>query len=98
MRLLERSGATAASLSAYGVPAERIRVVEPGTDPAPLAEGTDGTTPALLTVASLTPRKGHETLFRALATLGSLPWHLTCVLRLPKPSLLAIFPQKFGPA
>jgi glycosyltransferase involved in cell wall biosynthesis len=73
------SRATAASLLAYGVPQGRIRVVEPGTDPAPLTEGTDGTTPELLTVASLTPRKGHETLFRALATLVSLPWHLTCV-------------------
>lgn len=77
--IIVTSRATAAALSAYGVPQERIRVVEPGTDPAPLAEGSDGSTPALLTVASLTPRKGHETLFRALATLVSLPWHLTCV-------------------
>jgi glycosyltransferase involved in cell wall biosynthesis len=73
------STATAASLSAYGVPPERIRVVEPGTDAAPLTTGTDGTTPALLCVASLTPRKGHETLFRALATLSNLSWHLTSV-------------------
>lgn len=73
------SKATAASLSAYGVLPERIRVVEPGTDAAPLTQGTDGAAPELLSVASLTPRKGHETLFRALATLSSLSWHLTCV-------------------
>lgn len=73
------SKATAASLSAYGVAPERIRVVEPGTDQAPLAVGSGSSTPELLTVASVTPRKGHETLFRALATLGALPWRLTCV-------------------
>lgn len=33
---------------------------------------------ALATVASLTPRKGHDRLFRALHRLSDVPWHLTC--------------------
>jgi glycosyltransferase involved in cell wall biosynthesis len=38
----------------------------------------------MLCVATLTPRKGHETLFRALAPLRSLDWHLTCAGSLDK--------------
>ncbi len=33
----------------------------------------------LLCVASLTPRKGHDLLLRALAGLRAEPWHLDCV-------------------
>ncbi|MGW4112506.1 glycosyltransferase family 4 protein [Actinosynnema sp. NPDC004786] len=54
---------------------ERVHVAEPGTDPAPLATGTDGVS-RLLCVASLTPRKGHDVLVRALASVADLPW--TC--------------------
>jgi glycosyltransferase involved in cell wall biosynthesis len=32
----------------------------------------------LLAVASLTPRKGYDVLFQALATLTHFSWHLTC--------------------
>lgn len=79
------SPATVASLAPYGVSPDRITVVPPGTAPAPLARGTRGQTPAvadspvaLLTVATLTPRKGHDVLVDALAGLADLPWHLTC--------------------
>ena len=70
---------TAISLSRYGVDPGRIVVVEPGTDPAPLARGSDGGPVRLLCVASLIPRKGHEVLVEALARLRHLSWHLTCV-------------------
>jgi len=70
---------TASALAPFDVTAERIAVVEPGTDRAPAAQGSNGTVPQLLCVATLTPRKGHLTLFRALATLRDVPWRLTCV-------------------
>lgn len=70
---------TAALMPAYGVAADRLSVVEPGTDPAPLARGSRGQTVQLLCVASLTPRKGHDVLLRALGHVTHLPWHLTCV-------------------
>ncbi|WP_395107849.1 glycosyltransferase family 4 protein [Actinomadura sp. SCN-SB] len=62
----------------HGLDAARVHVAPPGTDPAPLAPGTeDGT--RLLCVASLTPRKGHDLLVEALARVGGHGWELTCV-------------------
>ena len=69
---------TACGLAAYGVPANRIRVAEPGVEPAPLVTGSGGEEPVLLCVASLTPRKGHAVLLEALAHLKDHPWHLHC--------------------
>lgn len=57
----------------YGVPRGRIAVAEPGTDPGVRAQG-GGSVPRLLTVATLTPRKGHDLLVRALARLTHLSW------------------------
>jgi len=73
------SRATAAALDRYGVGANRIAVVEPGTDRAPLARGSPGPTRHLLCVASLVPRKGHDILLRALADVPKADWILTCV-------------------
>lgn len=73
------SRATVRSLAPYGVPHDQIVVVEPGTDPGPLAHGSRTTTPNLLCVASVTPRKGYEVLIRALSALTEIPWRLTCV-------------------
>lgn len=78
-RVIVTSPHTARLLADYAVPAERIGVVVPGTDPAPLAAGSGGGELQLLCVASLTPRKGHAVLFRALAELAALPWRLRCV-------------------
>ena len=73
------STATAAALERYDVPAERIAVVEPGTDRASLARGSSDGLVRLLCVAALIPRKGHEVLIEALARLRDKPWRLTCV-------------------
>ncbi len=73
------SGATADALRSYGVPPGRVRVVEPGTDPAPLARGSDGGTVRLLAVGSLVPRKGYDVLVDALASIAERNWRLVCV-------------------
>jgi glycosyltransferase involved in cell wall biosynthesis len=78
-RIVATSGSTARALAAYGVPRERIAVVEPGTDPAPLAVGSGGPGLALLCVAAVVPRKGHTVLVDALHGLADRDWMLTCV-------------------
>ena len=60
----------------HGVPAERLHVVTPGTDPAPIATGTDGAS-RLLAVGAMTPTKGHDVLVAALAAVADLPWAAT---------------------
>ena len=73
------STATADLLGDYQVPRTRIRVVEPGTDPARAARGSAGGPLQLLCVAALTERKGHDLLLQALSPLRGRDWHLTCV-------------------
>ena len=73
------SAATQRALRDYAVPAERITVIEPGTAAAPVAAGSGSGTLALLCVATLTPRKGHETLLNALQGLKKHDWHLKCI-------------------
>jgi glycosyltransferase involved in cell wall biosynthesis len=73
------SAFTAQSLVDYGVTQDRLSVVPPGTEPAALAAGSGKSAPALLCVASLTPRKGHDLLLNALATLVDKPWTLDLV-------------------
>jgi glycosyltransferase involved in cell wall biosynthesis len=73
------SAHTAHGLEAYGVAAQRVRVVMPGTEPARAAIGPGtGRPPVLLCVASLTPRKGHDVLVAALARVQDLPWTCVC--------------------
>ena len=73
------SGATADTLAGYGVGRGRIAIVEPGTDRAALARGSKEERVHLLCVAALIPRKGHQTLARALAMMADGRWRLTCV-------------------
>lgn len=77
-RIVVTSETTAETLVAeFGVAREKISVVVPGTDPAPQASGSGGETCHILAVGSLTPRKGHDMLLRALARLFDLDWRLT---------------------
>jgi len=72
------SPATATLLAReYGVRRTRISCIEPGTQRRAVARSAGGS--SLLCVATLTPRKGHITLIRALARLKHLDWHLTCL-------------------
>ena len=51
----------------FAVDAPKIIVAPPGTDPKPLAEGSDGAGLAIITLGSVTPRKDQRTLVAALA-------------------------------
>ncbi|MHA6796185.1 glycosyltransferase family 4 protein [Pseudonocardia bannensis] len=53
----------------HGLGTDRVHVAAPGTDPAPLAPGTDGAS-RLLCVGSVTPTKGQDLLVEALATVN----------------------------
>ncbi len=77
-RVVVTSPATATDVTALGVPFERISVIEPGTDAAPMrATPAEHSGPVrLLCVATLTPRKGHHLLLQALANLTHLDWEL----------------------
>jgi glycosyltransferase involved in cell wall biosynthesis len=63
--------------SDYAVPAERITVARPGSDPAPIAHGSRDGVVRLLSVGAVVPRKGFDVLIAALATLPDLSWRLT---------------------
>lgn len=76
------SPSTAVALEDYAVSTARLSIVKPATDLAELATGTIITSPErglrLLCVASLTSRKGHDTLIAALARLTDHRWQLVC--------------------
>lgn len=57
----------------YDVDAAHITVARPGTD-ASMSPRSPSNPPLLLSVGSLIPRKGHDVLLRALASLLDLPW------------------------
>jgi glycosyltransferase involved in cell wall biosynthesis len=63
--------------SEYGVPAERITVARPGSDPARPAPGSRDGVVRLLSVGAVVPRKGYDVLIAAMATLTDLSWRLT---------------------
>lgn len=75
------TSATTARLlvAGYAVPAERITVACPGTDPVPAALGSTDGIVRLLAVGAIVPRKGYDVLIAALAMLADLPWYLTVV-------------------
>ncbi len=57
----------------FAVPAAKIVVAVPGTEPQVFAECA-GKPPVLLTVATLTRRKAHDVLIAALERVSDLPW------------------------
>jgi glycosyltransferase involved in cell wall biosynthesis len=72
------SAATARLVASdYGVPAERIAVARPGSDPALMSQGSQDGVVRLLSVGAIVPRKGFDVLITALATLTDLSWRLT---------------------
>lgn len=78
-RILVPSARAGRTLLEAGVPAARLAVVEPGTDPAPRHAGSGGAGVRLLCVAALRPGKGHADLIEALAGVGAASWELDCV-------------------
>jgi glycosyltransferase involved in cell wall biosynthesis len=62
----------------HGLVADQVHAVPPGTDPAPLARGTDGRS-RLVCAASVIPRKGQDLLVEALARVTALSWSCECV-------------------
>ena len=64
-------------VEAVGLPAAMITVITPGIPDAPRSAGSGGPGCHLLAVASLIPRKGHDTVLRALQGLPDLDWRLT---------------------
>lgn len=73
------SPATGQRLAAAGVAADRITVIEPGTDRALLAIRAGRPPLQLLSVGAVIPRKGHTILIDALAAIQQESWHLHLV-------------------
>lgn len=72
------SGATLRDLRAMGLSTAHLESVDPGTDAAP-RRAVRRRTPEILTVATLTPRKDHRTLLRALARIRFRRWRAVFV-------------------
>lgn len=77
-RIVAASEATAAKmLAALPLPPEALAVVTPGIAEAARSDGSGSSMCHLLAIGSLIPRKGHDTVLRALVGLPDLAWHLT---------------------
>jgi glycosyltransferase involved in cell wall biosynthesis len=73
--------ATSASIarllvSDYGVMADRLSIVPPGTDQVTARPRVPNAVVDLLAVGSIVPRKGYDILVAALAKISDLPWRL----------------------
>ncbi|HEY7086020.1 MAG TPA: glycosyltransferase family 4 protein [Hyphomicrobiaceae bacterium] len=77
-RIIVTSPLTQRTLIAdFAVPAHKITVAEPGTDPAPRAAGAGRQPVQLLSVGAIVPRKAFHLLVRALRPLRDRDWQLT---------------------
>jgi glycosyltransferase involved in cell wall biosynthesis len=72
------SPSTARLLAAdFGVPVQRQSIVRPGADRAASRRRLADGMVEILSVGSVSPRKGFDILVAALATMSELPWRLT---------------------
>ena len=78
-RIIVTSDFMVRRLGELGVNPGNVRVARPGTDAAPLASGSDEPGMHMVSVATITPRKRHDVLVRALGELREYDWRLTCV-------------------
>ncbi len=77
-RVVATSRYTARLLAAeFGVPPARIAIAEPGTAPAARVAPRASPHVRLLSVGTVTPRKGYAVLVQSLAMLADLDWSLT---------------------
>jgi len=77
--IITTSPTTARTLAEdFGVPAARLHVALPGTETGARAVGASAA-PLILTVGTLTPRKGHDVLIAALEQIADLPW-TSCIV------------------
>jgi glycosyltransferase involved in cell wall biosynthesis len=60
----------------YGIPSDRLSVVQPGTDRVAARVRENAGEVVLLAVGAVIPRKGYDVLVAALARLARLRWHL----------------------
>jgi glycosyltransferase involved in cell wall biosynthesis len=75
--VIATSGQTAETLrNVYGVSVDRLVVAPPGTNRV-LPAALQGNPPHILSLGSVTPRKGHATLVSALAATRDLAWRCT---------------------
>ena len=73
--IISTSHHSAIQLESLGVPASSVHVIHPATDPAPAIAPPKNPRPRLLTVATLTHRKGHDILLEAVDGLDvDLEW------------------------
>jgi glycosyltransferase involved in cell wall biosynthesis len=74
------SATSAAAVCAYGVAEARLAIVPPGLDRPSRAAIPRGDGPVrLLSIGTVTPRKGHVLLVEALAEVASSSWRLTII-------------------
>lgn len=66
----------------FGLEADHVHVAVPGVTASLVQQGPEPETLRLLSVGSVSPRKGYDLLVAALAPLKDRPWHLTIAGRL----------------